>query len=517
MYHPKSSSQCNLFQKAPNHSDRHGFLIKGISPLPQVRVLCMMPLAFFDIFLFMTTLFDAPPSPKDIPTTHNVFSVSGVSHALKQTVEHNFSSIHVRGEIAGLKRHTSGHVYFTLKDEHAVIDAVCWRGTTRMDMLREGLEVIAFGKITTYAARSKYQMIVSQFEPTGEGALLQLFLKLKEQLKSEGLFDAAHKQTLPLYPQRIGLITSATGAVLRDILHRLHDRYPCHVLLKPVLVQGHGAAQQVIQAIDMMHALPSTHRPDVLIIARGGGSLEDLFAFNDENLVRKAFAARIPIISAIGHETDFTLLDFVADVRAPTPTAAAEMATPVVRDLRLKNHELLGRMHHIINTQLRQYMLRMRPFDRIQKDPLSLIQERQQVMDEWSDRLHLAVQRMMAQRRIKMGDISVNPPHTLLTMQQMRVHHCMTTLVRTTGSFIQRLNDRILRAAQSLENLSYTKTLKRGFCVVTQFDEKGAILRNAYDIPQKKPFQLHFHDGTLTAIQTKESTTPKIHKQNTLF
>ncbi|MBX9977198.1 MAG: exodeoxyribonuclease VII large subunit, partial [Alphaproteobacteria bacterium] len=214
-----------------------------------------------------------------VETEQPIYSVSIISKALKDVVEGQFSSVRVKGEVTGLKRHTSGHIYFALKDADAVMDAVCWRGTGKVTLLREGLEIIAFGKITTYPGRSKYQMIVSAFDPTGEGALLQVLLQLKEKLLKEGLFEQRFKKNLPAFPKRIGLITSPTGAVLKDIMHRLRERYPCHVLIKPVLVQGEGAAKQVTEAIALMNALPDDLRPDVLIVARGGGSLEDLFAF----------------------------------------------------------------------------------------------------------------------------------------------------------------------------------------------------------------------------------------------
>ncbi|MHA1600379.1 MAG: exodeoxyribonuclease VII large subunit, partial [Alphaproteobacteria bacterium] len=271
-----------------------------------------------------------------------LFSVSEVSQAIKRTLEGNFEWVRVRGEISGFKRAASGHLYMSLKDENAVLDAVCWRGNAgRLALVPEdGMEVIASGRITSYPGRSKYQIVIESLELAGEGALLKLLEARKRALAAEGLFDTARKRPLPYLPEVIGVVTSPTGAVIRDILHRLADRFPRHVLVWPVLVQGEGAAEQVAAAIRGFNDLPAdlltggpVRRPDLLIVARGGGSLEDLWAFNEEVVVRAAADSAIPLISAVGHETDNTLIDLAADRRAPTPSAAAEMAVPVRAEL----------------------------------------------------------------------------------------------------------------------------------------------------------------------------------------
>src|SRR5688572_29728660 len=260
-------------------------------------------------------------------------SVSELSGALKRTVETAFGFVRLRGEISGWKRHASGHCYFTLKDEAACIDAVIWKGQAGTLAFRpeDGAEVIASGKLTTYPGRSKYQIVVSRMELAGEGALMALLDKRRRALAAEGLFDEAKKRKLPYLPRVIGVVTSPTGAVIRDILHRLADRCPTHVIVWPVPVQGEGAAEKVAAAIRGFASL--TPRPDLLIVARGGGSIEDLWAFNEEEVVRAAAASPIPLISAVGHETDTTLIDFASDRRAPTPTAAAELAVPVRAEL----------------------------------------------------------------------------------------------------------------------------------------------------------------------------------------
>jgi exodeoxyribonuclease VII large subunit len=281
------------------------------------------------------------PTAMNEPARLNIpeWTVSELSAALKKTVEDAFGYVRVRGEISGYRGpHSSGHCYFALKDEGAKIEAVIWR--TAFGRMRikpeEGLEVFVTGRLTTYPGQSKYQIVVETLEPAGIGALMALIEERKKKLAAEGLFEAGRKQLLPFLPDVIGVVTSPTGAVIRDILHRLADRFPRHVIVWPVRVQGDGSADEVAAAIHGFNALVPDgpiRRPDLLIVARGGGSLEDLWSFNEEIVVRAAAASMIPLISAVGHETDVTLIDFAADVRAPTPTAAAEMAVPVRADL----------------------------------------------------------------------------------------------------------------------------------------------------------------------------------------
>src|ERR1700674_1173417 len=266
------------------------------------------------------------------------YTVSELSLALKRSIEGGFGQVRVRGEISGFKRVGSGHCYFALKDADAVLDAVCWRTTAiRLDLKPEdGMEVVCSGRLTTYPGRSKYQLVVDTIELAGIGALLRILEERRQRLAAEGLFAAERKKNLPFLPAVIGIVTSPTGAVIRDILHRLADRFPRHVLIWPVAVQGDGAAAQIAAAIDGFNRIAPggpVPRPDLIIVARGGGSLEDLMAFNEEIVVRAAAASAIPLISAVGHETDTPLIDHASDRRAPTPTAAAEMAVPVRLDL----------------------------------------------------------------------------------------------------------------------------------------------------------------------------------------
>jgi exodeoxyribonuclease VII large subunit len=277
------------------------------------------------------------------------WTVSELSAAVKRSIEDAYGFVRVRGEISGFRgAHSSGHCYFSLKDEGAKIEAVIWKGAFARMRIKpeEGLEVIVSGRLTTYPGQSKYQIVVETLEPAGLGALMALLEERKKKLAAEGLFDAARKQLLPFLPQVIGVVTSPTGAVIRDILHRLADRFPRHVLVWPVRVQGEGSAEQVAGAIHGFNALPAKGpiaRPDLIIVARGGGSLEDLWSFNEEIVVRAAAESMIPLIAAVGHETDVTLIDFAADKRAPTPSAAAEMAVPVRADLIIAVDSLAGR------------------------------------------------------------------------------------------------------------------------------------------------------------------------------
>ena len=316
-------------------------------------------------------------------------SVSEISAALKRAVEDRFGFVRVRGEITGFKRATSGHLYLGLKDESARLDAVMWRGTAgRLSFLPEdGLEVIATGKLTTYPGRSNYQLVIERMEVAGEGALLALLAKTKARLEAEGLFDAARKRPIPFLPRTIGVVTSPTGAVIRDILHRLADRFPVRVLVWPVLVQGQGAAAQVAAAVRGFSAMTGADRPDTLIVARGGGSIEDLWGFNEEDVVRAIADCTIPVISAVGHETDTTLADFAADLRAPTPTAAAELAVPVRSELINQIGELALRKRRAVQRPLQLGRERLAARAERMPQPQTLLSPYAQRLDDQAERL----------------------------------------------------------------------------------------------------------------------------------
>src|SRR5829696_6112348 len=336
------------------------------------------------------------------------YTVSELSLALKRSIEDGFGFVRVRGEISGFKRHGSGHCYFALKDAEAVLDAVCWRMTALRLAIKpeDGMEVVCSGRLTTYPGRSKYQLVIDTIELAGIGALLRILEERRQRLAAEGLFDPERKKKLPFLPEVIGIVTSPTGAVIRDILHRLADRFPRRVLLWPVAVQGDGAAAQVAAAIDGFNRLAPggrVPRPDLIIVARGGGSLEDLMAFNEEIVVRAAAASAIPLISAVGHETDTTLIDHASDRRAPTPTAAAEMAVPVrldlLADLGGKTARLAGGLARLFDDR----RLRLAGLARGLPEPQDLLGAAAQRLDDRSERLRLAIGARFAAARQRLG------------------------------------------------------------------------------------------------------------------
>src|SRR5674476_1314001 len=431
------------------------------------------------------------------------FTVSELSSALKRTVEDAYGHVRVRGEISGFRGpHSSGHCYFALKDESAKIEAVIWKGVHgRMRFKpQEGLEVIATGKLTTYPGSSKYQIVIEALEPAGIGALMALMEERKRKLGAEGLFDEARKQLLPWLPEVIGVVTSPTGAVIRDILHRLEDRFPRRVLVWPVRVQGEGSAEQIAAAIRGFNALPEggrIPRPDLLIVARGGGSLEDLWSFNEEIVVRAAADSMIPLISAVGHETDITLIDFAADKRAPTPTAAAEMAVPVRAELFVEVESLARRTMICWQRGQEARWAELRSVVRaLPKDPLAA--PRQQ-LDGLAERLPRALSanaqihhthyvrvagRLAPQllrtnverrrerydslnRRLNAGLVANAQAHRVrLARHRERVVSFGERARRATLALLAQHKARIERAERLLAAFSYREVLKRGFALV---------------------------------------------------
>ncbi|MBR6675367.1 MAG: exodeoxyribonuclease VII large subunit [Alphaproteobacteria bacterium] len=343
-------------------------------------------------------------------TEKPILSVTEISLSLKACVEQVFSDIRVRGEVSGVKKAASGHIYFSLKDNDSVLSAVAWRGRDKITQaaIEEGLEIVCTGKLSTYPGRSNYQMIVESAEPAGIGALLKLLNERKEKLAKEGLFDESRKKPLPYLPDVIGVITSPTGAVIRDIMHRLKDRFGRHVILWPVLVQGTEAAEQIANAIKGFNAIPQgglqtetdlIPRPDVLIVARGGGSLEDLWAFNEEIVVRAAADSDIPLISAVGHETDTTLIDYASDRRAPTPTAAAEMAVPVKFELVSRLDNLNARQNEGVFKYLSEKEQKISLVARAIPNLSDIINGHIQRLDDKSNRLKLSMEYLIKNKQ----------------------------------------------------------------------------------------------------------------------
>lgn len=339
--------------------------------------------------------------PREEEGNAKAYSVSELSFALKRTLEDAYGYVRLRGEVSKVTRHGSGHIYLTLKDERACIDGVVWKTSVRglKAQPEQGLEVIVTGRVTTYPSGSRYQIVIETLEPAGVGALLAQLERLKARLSAEGLFEAGRKRRTPGMPAVVGVVTSPTGAVIRDILHRIRDRWPCRVVVWPVVVQGDAAAVQVAAAVRGFNALPPggpVPRPDVIIVARGGGSVEDLWPFNDETLARCVSAGTIPLISAVGHETDTTLIDFVSDLRAPTPTGAAELATPVAAELRAAVADFQRRMHrcggHVVERRRTQLQAAARGLPR----PTELLGPVSQRFDAAAGRLKAALERNTA-------------------------------------------------------------------------------------------------------------------------
>lgn len=435
------------------------------------------------------------------PVVQPILTVSELSTALKKSVESTYSGIRVRGEISGLKRHTSGHLYYTLKDDNAVLDAVSWRGTCQNNSIRleDGLEIIAYGRLTTYPQRSKYQFIVEGYEATGQGALLKLLEDRKQKLSAEGLFDPLRKKPIPPFPQIIGVITSPTGAVIRDILHRIQDRFPCHVIVWPVLVQGAEASQQIAAAINGFQTL--TPRPDILIVARGGGSLEDLWAFNEEIVVRAAANSAIPLISAVGHETDTTLIDYAADLRAPTPTGAAEVSVPVLSELRRYLQDRTKRLMDTAYAYLDNQRLQVKILERSLPNPLRLIEDKQIRLDDWQDRLMRALinSHHQAKERFIHLTMRLRPPTESLKNLDLQMATQTRLLSLNFIRFLEDQNNRFNELSLRLEQSSFHKILDRGFALVTTADNQP--IGSIHQFPEHKAATLTLKDGVISIMK----------------
>jgi exodeoxyribonuclease VII large subunit len=447
---------------------------------------------------------------------HNlpILTVGEISQALKRHVEQAFGFVRVRGEISGFKRAPSGHLYLSLKDETAVLTGVCWRGTaSRLSLNPEdGMEVVATGRLTTYPGRSQYQIVVESMELAGEGALLKLLEDRKKRLAADGLFDAERKKPLPYLPTVIGVVTSPTGAVIQDILHRLGDRFPRRVLIWPALVQGDGAAEQVAAAIRGFGDLPpggAVPRPDVLIVARGGGSLEDLWAFNEEVVVRAVADCAIPVISAVGHETDTTLIDYASDVRAPTPTAAAEMAVPVRMDLVGQVMVAGSRLVEAMARGIAERRVRLDGLARALPRPVRIIEETRQRLDDWSERLgnSLSVGLDLRQRRLAQASGRLKSPAQRIEHEASRLEAEARALSAATRAALRECRARLHGAAVVLESLSYQRVLERGFVLVHGRD--GQPVTRARDATPGMNIGLEFSDGAVAATVDGHDPAPK--------
>ena len=501
--------------------------------------------------------------PSERPASANLpeFSVSELAGSIKRTIEDKFERVRVRGELGRVTIAKSGHLYADIKDDKAVINMIMWKGSVQRLAFRpeEGLEVVVEGKLTTYPGRSNYQIVADTMNPAGAGALMALLEERKKKLAAEGLFDTGRKRPLPAFPKVIGVVTSPTGAVIRDILHRISDRFPVHVLLWPALVQGDRAAAQIAQGIRGFNALEPggpVPRPDVLIVARGGGSIEDLWPFNEEIVVRAAAESGIPLISAVGHETDTTLIDYASDRRAPTPTGAAEIAVPVRAEL-AQDIDIFGqRMLRSLSQGVQRNQKDLTAIAARLPKPQALLETRLQRFDYAESRLSSALQSAVLRKKSAFDQIAPRlQPQALrtglshmretvdrnarnlsanlqrLVMRQgerialadKRLSARGSALLRQAGdtSDIDRLSDRLEKAQKRtlndsadrlrqagnlLEALSYQATLKRGYAVAR--NAKGELLRTREAAASEAEFTLQFSDGELDVAPSSGETPP---------
>lgn len=427
-------------------------------------------------------------------------SVTEISNEIKRFVEGNFNHVVVKGEIFGAKRADSGHWYLSLKDENAVLSAVCWRGVagTLKVKIEDGLEVIATGKITTFAGKSSYQLVIESLVPAGQGALLKLLEERKQQFIKEGLFDVAHKKPIPFLPRTIGVVSSASGAVIRDIIHRIRDRFPSHIILWPTPVQGEGAAEKIAEAIKGFNELSKDGdivRPDVIIVARGGGSLEDLWPFNEEIVIRAVYDSEIPIISAVGHETDTMLIDYVSDLRAPTPTGAAELAVPVRTELMSNLNIIDNRMRNSIRRYFEEYKNIVEGLARGIPNLAQILNECQQKFDYRWERFEIAFKNILQNKSNTLAMAEIKPVYV--------------------KSLIEKYQERLDGLTHRLEGVSVDSVLKRGFAWV-----KGKNNQTIYSVEAAKKEEsltIRFADGEMNTASSAKKIKKTEEIQGSLF
>ncbi len=471
-----------------------------------------------------------PNETSETLTNNPYLSVGELSQAVKRTIEGAFEFVRVRGELSAMRVPSSGHVYFTLKDESNALSAVIWRGSaSRLSVQPEdGLDVICTGKMTTFGGQSRYQLVVSDIEIAGEGALLKQLEDRRRKLAEEGLFDQARKKSLPSFPKVIGVVTSPTGAVIKDILHRLKERFGVHVLVWGVNVQGKGSAEQIAAAIKGFNALSSDGqeaglRPDLLIVARGGGSLEDLWSFNEEIVVRAAAQSAIPLISAVGHETDTTLIDYAADLRAPTPTAAAELATPVKSDILARLAESEARLKRSVGRQMEFSAQRLTALRRGLIHPRELIDRYYQSVDMAGTQLHTFLVTKIQSSSLVLARLSERLPAPQRKLAEIgeRLSSLSAKIEHGLDRHFERSAQRLHQADRLLRANSFERVLERGFVLVT--NDQGKSVRRSQDAEPHQQVQLHFADGQRKAIldgpdkPKKSRETPSIKGQEELF
>ena len=436
------------------------------------------------------------------------YSVTELSTALKNTIEDKFGYVRIKGELSGINNHSSGHIYLTLKDENAVINGIIWRSSVAKIKIRpeEGLEVICTGKISTgyNAGRSNYQITIDTMKPAGVGALMAILEERKEKLKSEGLFEIHHKKSIPKYPSTIGVITSPTGAVLQDIKHRVSERFPCNIILWPVPVQGNDAAELIENAIRGFNKIEKTSKiskPEVLILARGGGSIEDLWCFNEERIVRAVFDSSIPLISAVGHETDTTLVDYVSDIRAPTPTAAAEIATPSKDILFTELNENENRLNYSVKNLVNIARERILNIQKLFPDHKELFNLKLNELNNLKQRLPSSL-KIFIQKEI--SNFQNSGSKLNLNILKEKIRNNQNSLLGISNQFLNNnknnflsYSNRVNSASKLLESLSYKSVIKRGFAVIRNSSNK--VIGKKTDIIRDNKLSIETKFGIIKA------------------
>lgn len=442
----------------------------------------------------------------DRPAGKNEFSVTEISNKIKWLLENNFSVIRIRGEISGLKVATSGHGYFNLKDKNAVIAATCWKHClSRVNFsLAEGLEVIVTGKITAYAGQSKYQISVEMIEPAGVGAFIKILNERREKLEKEGLFKLEYKKKIPYLPKKIGIITSLSGAVIKDIIHRITDRFPVNLCIWPVTVQGETAASEITSAINGFNLLDDGLKPDVIIVARGGGSIEDLWPFNEEEVVRAAFDSAIPIISAVGHETDYTLIDLVADLRAPTPTAAAEFAVPVIENLKYTLNSLYNNIERRVSVLFKHKAHILSNYNRLLQYPVNYLNYNIQKLDDLGFRLTGSLPNLLKQKNIALQYFPYSrfKPLKILHYKYLQLNNVKNNLLIRKATLLNQFEHKLSINSSILASLDYNKVLARGYAMLK--DPNDNYISTVSKVHSSKYITATLKDGNIKLSNFKD-------------
>ncbi|MCC8371471.1 MAG: exodeoxyribonuclease VII large subunit [Rickettsia endosymbiont of Pseudomimeciton antennatum] len=432
------------------------------------------------------------------------FSVTEISSKIKELLENNFGYIRVKGEISGLKIATSGHGYFNLKENTAVLACTCWRPVLAKIQFTpvDGMEVVAIGKLSGYAGNSRYQLSVEVLEPAGLGAIMQILKELQAKLEKEGIFNKP-KKPLPFLPNKIGVVTSMTGAVIRDIIHRINDRCPSHILIWSVAVQGGNAASEIAGAIEGFNKLEQDIKPDVIIVARGGGSIEDLWTFNEEIVIRSVFNSDIPIISAVGHEVDNTLIDLVADKRAPTPTAAAEFAVPVLSNLNHTISSYYDTLLNRINQLLRYEQQAVNSNTDISRSLTTYIDYNQQLLDELSFRLTDSLPNLLRFKVAKLDSLNIEilNPLKIVDYKSLELEHQFNYTLKSISTKLKNYEHQLNLNNLLLTSLDYKTVLKRGFTVIKSAD--GEFITSKVMASKKQEFNIKFFDGDILVYTIK--------------